>query len=85
MVADNTFAGVFFALLIWAPIIFLWVAVLVDIVRRRDLSGPAIAAWLIGIIVFPVIGAILYFAFRPRVSDDAAESMFHSRAPYQPQ
>ena len=57
--------------------------------RRSLLLATAVSAVLlvvaIGIIVFPVIGAILYFAFRPRVSDDAAESMFHSRAPYQPQ
>lgn len=51
MIADNTFAGVFFALLIWGPIVFLWVAALVDILRRRDLSGIAIAAWLLLVVV----------------------------------
>jgi ABC-type phosphate transport system permease subunit len=85
VVADNTFAGVFFALLIWVPIVFLWVAVLVDILKRKDLSGAAVAAWLLGVMIFPIVGSIIYFAFRPRVTEEPAESMMHSRAPFPPQ
>jgi hypothetical protein len=87
MVADDTFNGVFFAMLIWLPIVFLWVAVLVDIFRRHDLSGIAMAAWLLAIIVFPIIGALVYFAVRPAAAgaDVApAESMVHTMRPDAP-
>jgi hypothetical protein len=74
MVADNTFAGVFFALLIWAPIMFLWVAALVDIFRRHDLSGVAIAAWLLLIVLLPIVGTLIYFIARPSVAGGPATS-----------
>lgn len=84
MIADNTFAGVFFALLIWVPIVFFWVAVLVDIVRRPDLSGVAVAVWLLAIVLFPIIGSLVYFALRPRVSGAPAESMMHAQSQLPP-
>jgi hypothetical protein len=51
---------------IWAILVVLvaamWVAALIDIVRRRhEMSGGKIAAWVIAILVFPVAGAIAYF------------------------
>jgi hypothetical protein len=84
MVADNTFAGVFFAMLIWLPIVFLWVAVLIDIFRRADLSGVAMAVWLLAIIVFPIVGSLVYFAVRPRVSAAPAEAMMQTKNPQAP-
>jgi hypothetical protein len=39
-----------------------WVFALIDIVRRRhSMSGGKIAAWLIAVFVFPVLGTIAYF------------------------
>ena len=61
----ETFWGTFWVLLFWLPVIFLWTAALVDIFRRRDLSGLAIAGWLILIFVLPILGALIYFAARP--------------------
>ena len=87
MVANDTFIGVFFAMMIWLPIVFLWVAVLVDIFRRNDLSGIAMAAWLLAIIVFPIIGALVYFAVRPAAAGaDVAptDSMMHTMRPDAP-
>jgi hypothetical protein len=46
------------------------VIALVDIVkRRRELTGARFAAWLLIIIIFPVLGTILYFVIgrRPAV------------------
>ena len=71
----------FFTLLFWLPLLFLWTAVLVDILRRRDLGGLAIAAWLIAIFALPFVGAIAYFIARPRVDDAPAESMMGTRDP----
>jgi hypothetical protein len=43
-------------------VIILWVAALIDIVRRRhQMSGVRIAVWVLVLIVFPVVGVIAYF------------------------
>jgi phospholipase D-like protein len=43
-------------------IIAAWVFAVVDIIRRRHtMSGGKIAAWIIVIIVFPILGAIVYY------------------------
>lgn len=43
-------------------VIILWVAALIDIVRRRhQMSGAKIAIWVLVLIVFPVVGVIAYF------------------------
>lgn len=42
-------------------IIAAWVWAIVDIIRRRHtMSGGKIAAWIIVILVFPVVGSIVY-------------------------
>lgn len=44
-----------FALWVW-----LFITVLSDIIRARDLSGWAKAMWAVGIIVVPLLGIVLY-------------------------
>ncbi|HEY7706251.1 MAG TPA: PLDc N-terminal domain-containing protein [Gaiellaceae bacterium] len=40
----------------------IWVVTLVDIIRRRhSRSGAKTAAWILVILIFPVLGSILYF------------------------
>jgi hypothetical protein len=51
----------FIQLLVLLPIIFMWFAVLLHIVRRHDLSGGKIAMWLILIIILPIVGSLIYF------------------------
>jgi hypothetical protein len=50
-----------------AVIIFLvlWVRAAVDVYRRRDLTGPAKAAWTIIMLVVPLIGLLTYVLVRP--------------------
>jgi hypothetical protein len=46
-------------------VIALWVYALIDIVKRRhSMSGGKIAAWVIIILVFPILGTIVYFLVR---------------------
>jgi hypothetical protein len=66
LIAGSTFWNVFWILFFWIPVVLLWVSALVDIIRRRDLSGWAIAGWLLLIFVLPIIGSLIYFATRPR-------------------
>jgi hypothetical protein len=48
--------------LLVAFIIFIWVATIVDIIRRRhSRSGGKTAAWVLLVLILPVIGSITYF------------------------
>jgi predicted membrane channel-forming protein YqfA (hemolysin III family) len=52
-------------LIIFAWILFVWVAIVVfsDLFRRRDISGWAKAAWVILIVILPWIGVLAYLIF----------------------
>jgi Phospholipase_D-nuclease N-terminal len=43
----------------------LWVRAVIDVVRRRDLTGGAKAAWAIIMLLVPFIGLLLYTLIRP--------------------
>lgn len=43
------------------------VAAIVDVVRRADLSVVAQGLWIVFLIVFPVLGVIVYLIARPSV------------------
>ena len=47
----------FFSWVIW---IWMMVAILSDVFRRRDMSGWAKAAWTVFLIVLPFLGALIY-------------------------
>ena len=49
-------------LIIFAWLIFLWIAitVLIDVFRRHDISGWAKAAWVIFVVILPWIGVLVY-------------------------
>lgn len=68
---------VLWILFIVIPMVMLWGFALVDLFQRHDISGWAKAAWLFGIIFFPIIGTLVYVLFRPRYID---ESYFDRRA-----
>ncbi len=60
----------FFTILIFLPLAFLWGFALVDLFTRKDLSGWAIALWLIAIIIVPIFGVLIYFIARPVTARD---------------
>ena len=51
----------FFIFIIWLWLLFL---VFVDIFRSHDLKGWAKALWVIGIIIMPYLGVLVYLIFR---------------------
>lgn len=57
----------FLVMIVVMPIVVMWVACLIDVISRPDLSGVAKALWMLGIIFFPLIGSILYVIMRPPV------------------
>ena len=51
----------FFGLVLWIMLMF-WI--ITDIFRSDDLSGWAKAAWLVGIIILPLVGILIYLIAR---------------------
>jgi hypothetical protein len=80
--ATSTFLQVMFGVLIVVPVILLWVAALVDVIGRHS-GGLKIAAILVLILIVPILGPILYFAFRgpaPAASAADAEAAYRAAA-----
>jgi hypothetical protein len=54
------------ALVVW---IFVWLLVATRVLRRHDLSAGGKIAWIVVILVIPIVGLFVYFlwdAARPR-------------------
>lgn len=67
ILASYTFGQALLTVLEFA-LLFLWiwvaVAVLIDVFRSHDLSGWAKAAWLLFIVVVPLVGVLVYLIAR---------------------
>src|SRR5215218_9670379 len=68
--ATSTFLQVMFAMMIWVPVIILWIAAVTDVIRRGR-SGLKIAAIFVLILGVAIVGPLLYFIFRPSGPEDA--------------
>ena len=55
----------FLLMLIWIPLIMLWLFALTDLSRRENLSSVAKGWWAVLVVLLPIIGMILYFVLRP--------------------
>ena len=51
----------FFIFIVWIWLLFM---VFIDIFRSHDLHGWAKALWVIGIIIMPYLGVLIYLIFR---------------------
>lgn len=60
-----TFWNFFFLMLIYVPLVLLWVFTLVDLAHRRDLSSLAKGLWAVAVVLLPLIGMLVYFVTRP--------------------
>jgi Phospholipase_D-nuclease N-terminal/Short C-terminal domain len=61
--ADYPFMDVLWTMIIffcWVVWIWMMIAILSDVFRRRDISGWAKAAWTVFLIVVPFLGALIY-------------------------
>ena len=67
-----SFWQVFITLMIFIPLVMLWVFTLIDLFQRSDLSGIAKALWAIAIVLLPLIGMLIYFFLRESQPSDAA-------------
>ncbi len=68
VLADDFGTGQFFLDLLWFFMFVIWIWLLIvvfsDLFRSHDLSGWAKAGWVIGIVIFPYIGVLLYLIVR---------------------
>ncbi|MCH7567490.1 MAG: response regulator, partial [Nitrospirae bacterium] len=67
-------------LVVWVPLVLLWLSALLDLFLRQHMSGIARVLWLLLIIFLPVIGAIIYFIVRSR--DDIDVIIADHRMPH---
>jgi Phospholipase_D-nuclease N-terminal len=47
------------------PIVILWGYAIFSLIGRPDLSLGVKALWLVGILIAPILGALVYFMLRP--------------------
>jgi hypothetical protein len=70
-------AGILFlsttlGVLLFTLVAIAWVAGLVDVItKRKDLDRAKRFAWILLIVLLPIIGTLLYFALRPTLPDEA--------------
>jgi hypothetical protein len=57
--------------LIGFVLLLVWILVLIDVVRRHDLTKGAKSAWIIITLVVPLIGPIVYIVLRPAATSMA--------------
>lgn len=74
MLVALTFWDAFFLMLIWIPLITLWIFALADIFRRDDLRGITKALWVACVVVIPYFGSFLYLISRSSAQTRAADA-----------
>jgi hypothetical protein len=77
MLADYDFGDVMwtmFAFFFWFMLIWMFIAIFADIIRRRDLSGGAKAGWILLIFILPLFGILIYLIARPDDQQDRRDS-----------
>jgi len=79
ILAVSTFFQVVFASMLVIAVMILWVAAIVD-VFRSGASGWKIAAILVLILILPIVGPLLYLAFRKPDPAPTAEEVYMAQA-----
>ncbi len=51
------------------PIAILWGYAIVSLIGRPDLSLGAKVLWLVGILIVPILGSLIYFMLRPALQE----------------
>ena len=60
-----TFWEFFLLLVIFVPMLMLWLFTLGDLAKRADISGLAKGLWAVAVVLLPVLGMLFYFITRP--------------------
>lgn len=71
VLADTTFLDVFWYSILfffWIMAIWIFIALISDVIRRDDLSGGGKALWIVFMIILPFLGCLVYIIVRPKVT-----------------
>jgi type VI protein secretion system component VasK len=71
VLADTTFLDIFWYSILfffWIMAIWIFIALISDVLRRDDLSGGGKAMWIIFMVILPFIGCLTYIIVRPKVT-----------------
>ena len=82
--ADYPFLNIVWTMIIffaWVCWIWMMIAILSDVFRRRDLSGWGKAGWTVFLIVLPFIGALIYLISNSEGWPTATSSRRRPRGP----
>ena len=85
VLAETTFLDVFWSMMvffIWVMAIWLFIALIGDVIRRNDLSGWGKAGWILLMLCLPFLGALIYIIARPKVTAQDVHMMTQSEAAY---
>jgi Phospholipase_D-nuclease N-terminal len=77
MATDYPFLSIFWTMMIfvfWVIWIWLVITVLVDVFRRKDLSGWGKAGWTVFVIVLPFLGVLIYLIAHGTGMSEEAEA-----------
>jgi hypothetical protein len=78
VLAVSNFMHSLFIILVATPFILLWGAALLDLIRG-DHSGLGIVAWMLVILIIPIVGPLIYFAARKPTRDDVDQAYLAQR------
>jgi type VI protein secretion system component VasK len=84
--AETTFLDVFWYMLVfflWIMFFWVFISVVADIFRRDDIHGWKKAAWILLIIVLPLIGILIYLIARPKVTAQDVRMLTQAEAAQQ--
>jgi len=76
VVALSAFWQTFLMLLIWIPLILMWVFALIELFKNRNRhAGWQVALWLLFIVLIPIVGAAVYLGYAGLHSDTMADAI----------
>jgi hypothetical protein len=71
VLAETTFLDVFWYSILfffWIMAIWIFIALISDVIRRDDLGGGSKAMWIVFMVILPFIGCLIYIITRPKMT-----------------
>jgi len=69
----DVFWAVLFVMFVMVPLFMIWAFAIVDLFQRTDLRGWVKVLWLLGILIFPILGTLVYYLVRPPLPAGASK------------
>jgi hypothetical protein len=71
VLAETTFLDVFWYSILfffWIMAIWIFSALISDVIRRDDLGGGGKAMWIVFMVILPFLGCLIYIITRPKMT-----------------